>query len=120
MLLIALALSCAAVTMALGAVRPTTWVSVVLFGLLSFLAGGRTLAGGARALDLAPELRLGVTGVRTAALQFGSFVGAAVGGAALAAGGFTMAGIAFGMLFAAAAVPHLWSMAVGDPSAALR
>jgi DHA1 family inner membrane transport protein len=106
-LLISLAVACAAVTLAVFAVRPNAWVSLGLFALLSFLAGGRTLAGGARALDLAPELRLGVTGVRTAALQLGSFVGAAVGGAALAAHGFTAAGIAFGALFAAAAVPHL-------------
>ena len=83
------------------------WVSLLLFGALSFLAGGRTLAGGARGLNLAPELRLGVTGVRTAAIQFGSFVGAAVGGMALALGGFTAAGLAFAALFAAAALPHL-------------
>jgi DHA1 family inner membrane transport protein len=119
-LLIVLGLACAVVTLTLDAVRPNVWVSIALFGLLSFLAGGRTLAGGSRALDLAPELRLGVTGLRTAALQFGSFVGAAVGGAALAAGGFTAAGIAFATLFAAATIPHVWSTTVGDPSAALR
>ena len=79
----------------------------MLFGALSFLAGGRTLAGGARGLNLAPELRLGVTGVRAAAIQFGSFIGAAVGGMALAIGGFTAAGLAFAALFAAAALPHL-------------
>ena len=95
LLLVTLALACAVVTAALGAVRPDAWVSLLLFGALSFLAGGRTLAGGARGLNLAPELRLGVTGVRAAAVQFGSFVGAAVGGVALALGGFTAAGLAF-------------------------
>jgi DHA1 family inner membrane transport protein len=107
LLLITLALACAAVTAALGAVRTNAWVSFALFGTLAFLSGGRTLAGSARGLNLAPALRLGVTGLRTAALQFGSFVGAAVGGAALAAGGFTAAGLAFAGLFVAAAVPHL-------------
>ena len=107
LLLVTLALACAAVTAALGAVRPGAWVSLLLFGVLSFLAGGRTLAGSARGLNLAPELRLGVTGVRTAALQFGAFVGAAVGGVALAVGGFAAAGFAFAALFAAAALPHL-------------
>jgi DHA1 family inner membrane transport protein len=107
LLLISLALASAATVAALGALRSSTWMSIALFGLLAFLAGGRTLAGSARGLDLAPELRLGVTGVRTAALQFGSFVGAAVGGAALALGGFTAVGWTFAVLFAAAAVPHL-------------
>ena len=107
LLLVTLALACAATTLALGTVRPDAWVSLVLFGVLCFLAGGRTLAGSARGLNLAPELRLGVTGVRTAALQFGSFVGAAVGGVALALGGFTAAGLAFAVLFAAAALPHV-------------
>ena len=107
LLLVTLALACAVVTAALGAVRPNAWVSFALFGTLAFLAGGRTLAGSARGLNLAPALRLGVTGLRTAALQFGSFVGAAVGGVALAAGGFTAAGLAFAGLFAAAAIPHL-------------
>lgn len=107
LMLIALALASAALTVALGGVRPNPWVSLALFGLLSFVAGGRTLAGGARALDLAPHLRLGVTGVRTAAIHFGSFVGAAVGGAALAAGGFTTLGLAFAVMYVLAAIPHV-------------
>jgi predicted MFS family arabinose efflux permease len=106
-LLVALALA-AAVTVALvGAVRPSVWVTLVFFSVLCFIAGGRTLAGSARGLGLAQELRLGVTGVRTAALQSGYFIGAAVGGAALAVGGYTTLGFAFAALFAAAAVPHI-------------
>ncbi len=106
-LLIGLALGSAVVVAALGAFRESTWSSLVIFSALSFLAGGRTLAGSARGLDLAPELRLGVTGVRTAALQFGAFVGAGVGGLALAAGGFGAAGAAFAVLFVCATIPHL-------------
>ena len=75
--------------------------------LLCFIAGGRTLAGSARGLGLAQELRLGVTGVRAAAIQAGYFVGAAVGGAALAVGGYGTLGLAFAGLFVAAAIPHL-------------
>ena len=93
----------------LGAFRPSAWVSVALFAALCFIAGGRTLAGSARGLGLAPELRLGVTGVRTAAIQTGYFVGAAVGGAALAVGGYGTLGLAFAVLFVGAAVPHLSS-----------
>ncbi|HEU0246848.1 MAG TPA: MFS transporter [Gaiellaceae bacterium] len=107
LLLVALALSAAATVAVVGAVRPSVWFSVAVFSLLCFIAGGRTLAGSARGLGLAPELRLGVTGVRTAALQSGYFVGAAVGGAALALGGYGVLGLAFAALFVGAAIPHL-------------
>jgi predicted MFS family arabinose efflux permease len=106
-LLVALALSAAVTVALLGAVRTSLWVSLVLFSLLCFIAGGRTLAGSARGLGLAQELRLGVTGVRTAAIQSGYFVGAAIGGIALATGGYALLGAAFAGLFVAAALPHL-------------
>jgi DHA1 family inner membrane transport protein len=106
-LLVALPLAAGVTVALLGAVRPSAWFSLAVFAALSFFAGGRTLAGSARGLDLAPELRLGVTGVRTAALQGGYFVGAAVGGAALAAGGYPALGLTLAALFAAASIPHL-------------
>ncbi|HUG65780.1 MAG TPA: MFS transporter [Gaiellaceae bacterium] len=107
LLLVALALSAAVTVATLGAFRPSVWVSVGLFAILCFIAGGRTLAGSARGLGLAPELRLGVTGVRAAAIQAGYFVGAAVGGAALAVGGYGTLGLAFAALFVGAAIPHV-------------
>ncbi len=107
LLLVALALSAAVTVALLGAFRPSVWVSVGLFAVLCFIAGGRTLAGSARGLGLAPELRLGVTGVRAAAIQAGYFVGGAVGGAALAIGGYGTLGLAFAGLFVGAAIPHL-------------
>ncbi|HET8969187.1 MAG TPA: hypothetical protein VFN06_07145, partial [Gaiellaceae bacterium] len=107
LLLVTLALSAAATVALLGAFRPSVWVSVGLFALLCFISGGRTLAGSARGLGLAPELRLGVTGVRAAAIQVGYFVGAALGGFALAVGGYGTLGLAFAALFAGAAIPHL-------------
>ncbi|HWQ23483.1 MAG TPA: MFS transporter [Gaiellaceae bacterium] len=118
-LLAGLALSAAVAVTVLGVSRPTVWFSLLVFSVLSFIAGGRTLAGSSRGLSLAPELRLGVTGVRTAAIQLGYFVGAAVGGAALAVGGYPALGLALGCLFAAAAVPHLRAGATDDPSAPL-
>lgn len=117
LLLVGLALAAACTVVVLGAARESLWLSIGLFGVLSFLAGGRTLAGSARSLHLAPALRLGVTGVRTAALQLGYFVGAAVGGAALGAGGYSGLGLALGALFVAAIVPHLVP-AARSPSAA--
>jgi predicted MFS family arabinose efflux permease len=119
MLLIVLPLAAASAVAVFGAFRPSVWFSLAAFSALSFIAGGRTLAGGARGLDLAPELRLGVTGVRAAAIQLGYFVGAAIGGAALASGGYTALGFAFAALFVAAALPHLLPRA-GAPAAPLR
>jgi MFS transporter, DHA1 family, inner membrane transport protein len=107
LLLVVLALSAAATVAVLGIVRPSVWFSIAVFSLLCFIAGGRTLAGGARGLGLAPKLRLGVTGVRTAALQSGYFVGAAVGGLALSLGGYGLLGLAFAALFVSAAIPHV-------------
>jgi MFS transporter, DHA1 family, inner membrane transport protein len=106
-LLVALPLGAAGTVTILGAVRPSAWFTLAAFSLLAFLAGGRTLAGSARGLDLAPALRLGVTGVRTAAIQLGYFVGAAVGGGALAVGGDAALGLAFAVLFVGATIPHL-------------
>ena len=119
LLLVGLALASACTVVVLGAARESLWLSIALFGILSFLGGGRTLAGGARSLHLAPALRLGVTGVRTAALQLGYFVGSAVGGAALGAGGYPGLGVALGGLFVAATIPHLAPTA-RSPSAPLR
>ena len=106
-LLVALALGAAVTVAVLGAFRPSTWFSLGAFSVLAFLAGGRTLAGAAAGLDLAPELVLGVTGVRTAALQLGYFLGAAGGGLALAAGGYPALGLALAAMFVGATVPHL-------------
>ena len=118
-LLVLLALGGAATVVLLFALRRDARISFALFAVLAFIAGGRTLAGSARGLELAPELRLGVTGIRTAALQLGYFGGAAAGGAALAAGGYTALGIALGILFVGATVPHL-RRAPPDPAAHLR
>ena len=114
-LLVALALGAAVTVAVLGAFRPSTWFSLGTFSLLAFLAGGRTLAGAAAGLDLAPDLVLGVTGVRTAALQLGYFLGAAVGGVALAAGGYPALGLALSALFVGATVPHLLPGAIRNP-----
>ena len=50
-LLVGLALSSAIAVAALGALRQNVWWSLAIFSVLSFLAGGRTLAGSARGLD---------------------------------------------------------------------
>ena len=102
--LIRLALALAASVALFGAVRPGVIASTVLLSVAAFLAGGRVLAGNAFGLDADPPRRLAVMGARTAANQYGYFVGSAVGGVALAQAGYTGLGIVLGVLFAAAAM----------------
>jgi predicted MFS family arabinose efflux permease len=119
LLLTSLALTAAAVTVTFGAVRPGTVASALVFGALAFLSGGRTLAGSALGLGAAHECRVTLMGVRTATVQFGYLLGGALGGLALAVGGYEAFGAVLGALFAAAAVPHLVLAASGrlrDPS----
>jgi predicted MFS family arabinose efflux permease len=44
--------------------------------------------------------------IRTAANQFGYLLGSALGGLALATGGYPALGVTFGVLFLLSAVPH--------------
>ncbi len=90
-----------------GAVRPGVWPSAAVFASLAFVGGARTLVGSAFGLDAAPEARVAVMSVRAAALQFGYLVGTAVGGAALAAGGYPALGFALAAMFGLATAPHL-------------
>jgi predicted MFS family arabinose efflux permease len=90
-----------------GAVRPALWFSVGLFALIVLLAGGRTLSGSAAGLRAAPGDEVTVMSIRAAATQLGMVGGAALGGAALAAGGYGLLGAVLSVLFAAGAVPHL-------------
>ncbi len=106
-ILISSALAAAVGAALFGTVRPALAISALILGVLGFLAGGRTLAGSAFGLDVAPELKLAVMGLRAAALQFGYLVGSGVGGIALSLSGYGALGLALALLFAAAAVPHL-------------
>jgi DHA1 family inner membrane transport protein len=105
-LLIGCALGAAAMVALFGWVRPGPITSLIFFCVLSFFAGARTLAGSAFGMHSAPEHKVGVMSVRTAALQFGYFVGAAVAGAALASAGYVGVGLALSGLFLLAVLPH--------------
>jgi predicted MFS family arabinose efflux permease len=97
----------AAGMLAFGAVRPSTFVSALLFAALAFVMAARTLAGGVLGLEMAPERRLAVMGLRAAALQFGYLIGSAGGGVALVLGGYPALGALLGSLCAAAAAAYL-------------
>jgi predicted MFS family arabinose efflux permease len=90
-----------------GAVRPSLWFSVALFALIVMFAGGRTFAGSATGLAAAPCDAVAAMSIRAAATQLGILAGAAIGGAALAAGGYGLLGLVLSLLFAAGAAPHL-------------
>lgn len=106
-LLIAGALLSAAGVAVFGGLRPGVVASTIVFAALAFVAGARTIAGSSLGLQLAPKCRLQAMSVRTATVQFGYLLGAAAGGAALAAGGYGALGIMLGALYLGAAVPHL-------------
>jgi MFS transporter, DHA1 family, inner membrane transport protein len=106
-LLVVLGLTAAAGTALLGLVRPSPAASLVLFAACMAAIGGRTIAGSAFGLDAAPDQRVAVMGLRAAAVQFGYLLGAAAGGAALAAGGYGLLGATLGALFLLGVAPHL-------------
>lgn len=105
-LLIAAALVSAILVLTFGSLRLGLGWSAGLLGGLACLGAGRTLAGSAFGLALAPTRRLGVMSVRTACLQYGYLLGATIGGTALAVGGYTGLGLALSGLYLAATIPH--------------
>ena len=104
--LIVLALGCAATVGTFELVRPVWWLSAAVLALAMACAGARTIAGSAFGLDAAPDQRAATMGIRTAALQVGYLLGAALGGAALAVGGYSALGALLTLLFVLAALPH--------------
>jgi predicted MFS family arabinose efflux permease len=106
-LLVLLGVAAALLTVLFGTVRPGVATSTAIMALLVLVACTRTVAGSALALQSAGERRLAAMGVRAATAQFGYLLGAAVGGAALAAGGYELLAISLAALFALGTVPHL-------------
>jgi MFS transporter, DHA1 family, inner membrane transport protein len=106
-LLVVLGLTAATGTALFGLVRPSPAASLVLFAACMAAIGGRTIAGSSFGLDAAPDQRVAVMSLRAAAIQFGYLLGAASGGAALAAGGYGLLGATIGVLFLLGVAPHL-------------
>jgi predicted MFS family arabinose efflux permease len=106
-LLVLLGVAAALLTALFGMVRPGAAASTAILALVVLVACTRTVAGSALALHSAGERRLAAMGVRAATGQFGYLVGAAVGGAALAAGGYELLAVSLAALFALGTVPHL-------------
>lgn len=118
-LLVVLGLVAASMTAVFGAVRPGLGVSAAIFALLVLIATTRTLAGSTFALYVTPERRLAVMGVRAFTGQLGYLIGAALGGAALASGGYALLGATLATLFALGASPHFAAL-LAERAARLR
>jgi predicted MFS family arabinose efflux permease len=105
--LIGLGLTAAAGTAILGTVTPGPLFSTTLFALIVAAVGGRTLAASAFGLQAAPDDRVAISATRAAVTQLGYFSGAALGGAALAAGGYSALTTVLAGAFVLAVIPHL-------------
>ena len=116
--LVVFALGGGAVVVVLTVADAGTAFSAVVFGVLAFLAAGRTIAGAALGLRVSGGRRLAAMSVRTAMLQFGYLAGSVLGGVALSRWGFAGMGWAFGALFAAAAVAPAFTGSLRDRAAA--
>jgi DHA1 family inner membrane transport protein len=95
----------AALAVAFGTLRAGPPASALGFAALCFVAGGRQYLGSMVGLDLAGNRNTAMA-VRAAAGQAGWIVGAAAGGAALAAAGYSGLGVMLGLLFTASAIPY--------------
>jgi DHA1 family inner membrane transport protein len=110
----------AAVAVALTwTVTPMVAVTLVLFAASGALVATRTVAGTVYGFSVAGELGREVGTVRGVTTQLGYLVGALVGGAAIAIGGFALLGVAMGGLFVASTLPYA-SVFVGRARAAAR
>jgi predicted MFS family arabinose efflux permease len=116
--LAALTVAQAGMVAMLGGVRPGAGVSLAVLTGMAFLNGCRSMLASAVGMDSAPDDKLTVMSMRAAANQFGYLVGAALGGVALAAGGFAAMGLAFSSLFVLGALLHIAPRLAGEPRAA--
>ena len=101
----------------IGAARPGAGLSLALLTVMAFLNGWRSMIASGLGMESAPDGKVAVMSMRAAANQFGYLLGAALGGLALAAGGFGLMDMTFSSLFALGALVHLAPRMTGRPSA---
>ena len=105
--LIALGLTAGAGTAVVGTLTPGPLFTTGLFAVIVAAVGGRTLAASAFGLQSAPDDRVAISAIRAAMTQLGYFSGAAIGGTALAAGGYSALTTVLALAFVLAVIPHL-------------
>ena len=106
-LLIGLGLTASVGTALLGTVMPSAAFSIALFAGVVAAMGARTLAASAYGLQSAADDRVAIGALRAAVTQIGYLTGAALGGAALAAGGHSALAAVLSLACGLAVVPHL-------------
>jgi predicted MFS family arabinose efflux permease len=74
--------------------------------VMAFNNGWRSMVASQLGMDTGRGDNVGVMSLRAAANQFGYLLGAAVGGAAVAAGGFSAFGVVLAAMFAISAAAH--------------
>jgi predicted MFS family arabinose efflux permease len=116
--LAALTLAQAGLVATLGAVRPGAGLSLGVLTVMAFLNGWRSVLASGLGMDSAPDDKVTVMSMRAAANQFGYLLGAALGGLALATGGFSALGTTYCVLYVLGAVMHLAPRVDADPGAA--
>lgn len=89
------------------ALTPNVFVTLALFASTAVVVAARTVAGTAYGFELAGEQKLEVGAARAAITHVGYLGGSLLGGVALALGGHAAVAVAFGLLFLAAAAPHV-------------
>jgi predicted MFS family arabinose efflux permease len=113
----ALTLAQAGMVAMVGVLRPGAGLSLALLTVMAFVNGWRSVIASGLGMDSAPDDKLTVMSMRAAANQFGYLLGAALGGLALAAGGFAALGTTFSALFVLGAALHLGPRIGAEPSA---
>jgi ribosomal protein S18 acetylase RimI-like enzyme len=112
--------SAGAVAIALTwSVTPAVAVTLFLFAASGALVAMRTVSGTVYGFSVAGELGREVGTVRAVTTQLGYLIGALVGGAAIAIGGFALLGVAMGGLLLASTLPYA-ALIVGRVKTAAR
>jgi DHA1 family inner membrane transport protein len=110
----------AAVAVALTwSVTPAVAVTLLLFAASGALVAMRTVSGTVYGFSVAGELGREVGTVRAVTTQLGYLIGALVGGAAIAVGGFALLGVAMGGLLLDSTLPYA-ALIVGRVKTAAR
>ena len=104
--MLAYSLGAAVAVLLTWAYTPTVALTLVVFAASAAMVATRTVAGTVYGFTVAGNLGREVGTVRAVTTQLGYLIGALLGGAALAVGGFALLGVAFGGLFLASTLPY--------------
>ncbi len=94
---------------------PNVGVTLAVFSFAAAVVAARTVVGTGYGFEVAGNRKLEVGAARAAITHAGYLAGSFVGGAALALGGHSAVGLAFGGLFLGAAAPYLSAWAARCP-----